>query len=558
MRQRLLAAALCAGICSIATAQTPAPESADPTFRADEIDPRGPSGRPQFEIGPYREVQWDQGPSRPMGNRRNRPNVILILADDLGYNDVSFNGGGLGDGSVRTPNIDSIAREGVNFAQGYAGHGTCAPSRAAIMTGRYATRFGFEFTPVHLAMTRRVGSSDYGLRQPLFYGDREAEMIPYDEQAVPLTETMIPEVMRQAGYHTIQFGKWHLGEGPQYRPTRRGFAESLGFTTSTLFLPRDHPRVVESVQEFDPIDRFLWASAQYYVRWNDTEVFEPRGHMTDYLTEQAVAAIRANRNRPFFMYLAHGAPHTPIAATREDYEMLSHIEDHTERVYAAMVMQLDRGVGRILQTLQEEGLDNDTLIIFTSDNGGAYYLGLADLNRPFRGWKQTFFEGGIRVPYFMRWPGRIPAGTTYHAPVAHIDLAPTIAAAGRTRMPGDRVIDGVDLVPFVRGERIGRPHQTLVWRSGSYQVIREGDWKLQVGDGSSSLWLFDLANDPTERHNLAEARPEVVERLQGLLAAHNAEQAPPLWPTLRALPVFLDQPLNRPQTEDGEYIYSPN
>lgn len=542
------------GSVLIASAQS---EEAPASSAQQAVDERiGPTNWARLNVGPPREVEWQAGPTRPVGNRRTRPNIILILADDLGYNDITFNGGGVAGGTVPTPNIDSIGRDGVNFVQGYAAHGTCAPSRAALMTGRYPTRFGYEFTPVPLAMARQVRRSHYGVRNPVYYEDREVDMIPYADMGVPTTEIMLPSILRQRGYHTLHIGKWHLGEASQFQPQNRGFDESLGYTSgSQFYLPPSDPRGVEARLPFDPIDRFLWAGAQFYIRYNGSEPFQPARHSTDYLTEQAVAAIRANRNRPFFMFLAYSAPHTPLQATREDYDALSHIEDHALRVYAAMIRQLDRGIGRVLQTLQEEGLEQDTLVIFTSDNGGAYYLGLPDINRPFRGWKQTFFEGGVRVPYFMRWPRRIPAGSTVYAPVAHLDVFSTAASAAGARIPTDRVVDGVDLLPFVLGERQGRPHEVLFWRTGPYQAVRAGDWKLQIGEIPATVWLYDLSVDPTERVNLAEQRPDVVERLRALIDAHNAQQVRSLWPQTGASPVMLDHPLNFPQSESDEYVY---
>jgi arylsulfatase A-like enzyme len=193
--------------------------------------------------------------------------------------------------------------------------------------------------------------------------------------------------------------------------------------------------------------------------------------------------------------------------------------------------------------------------MFVSDNGGAGYVGLPELNRPFRGWKLTYFEGGVRTPYLMRWPAVIPAGTTYRAPVSHFDLFATAVAAARVGLPKDRVIDGVDLVPYVTGKTKGRPHEVLFWRSGDYQVVRAGDWKLQVTAYPNKDWLFDLANDPTERINLAARMPGKVAELKQLLAEHNATQVKPLWPQLGLSPVMLDQTLAEPQTPDGEYVY---
>lgn len=505
-------------------------------------------------IGPPRDVVWNQGPQTPPKGRR-KPNIVLIVADDLGYNDITFTGGVAG-GTVPTPNIDSIAREGVCFAQGYAGHGTCAPSRAALLTGRYPTRYGFEFTPVPLGFARQVRQWQYGIHNPVYFADRERDIIPMSEMGIPTGEVTVGQLLQKAGYHTLQLGKWHLGTAEKFLPERRGFSESLGFSSGgSLYLPKGDPRGVESQQDFDPIDKYLWASLPFYVRKDGGEAFTPRRHMTDYLTDEAVAAIDANRNRPFFLYLSYNAPHTPLQPSREDYDALAHIQDHRLRTYGALVRGLDRGVGRVLQVLQERGLEEDTIVIFTSDNGGAGYVGLPDLNKPWRGWKMTFFEGGIHVPFFIRWPGKIRAGTTYHAPVSHFDIFSTVAGVAGAQVPKDRKIDGVDLLPYVQGKKAGRPHEKLFWRTGPYQVVRSGDWKLQVTDLPKKEWLFDLSSDPTERNNLAAARPELVAALKADLASFNAEQSKPLWPELGQGPVMIDHALHLPQHPNDEYVY---
>jgi len=515
-----------------------------------------PAGRPAFgpeAVGPSIDIAWQQGPDRPPAARR-KPNIVLIVADDLGYNDVTLNGGGVADGAVPTPNIDSIAREGVNFTQGYAGHATCALSRAAILTGRYPTRFGFEFTPAPAGLGKSMRTFDYGIRQPVSFPEREKDTIPYAKMGLPQSEITIAQLLKDAGYHTLHFGKWHLGESPEFEATRRGFSESL-LTSGSMYLPKDDPGVVNSEQAFDPIDRFLWVSMPFYAQKDGGPGFRPKRYLTDYLTDEAVKAIHANRNRPFFAYLAYNAPHTPLQATKADYDALPHIKDHRTRVYAAMIRALDRNVGRVLQQLQEDGLAEDTLVIFTSDNGGAGYIGLADVNKPFRGWKLTFFEGGLRGPYFMRWPRAIPSGSTYRAPVSHFDIFATVAAAAKAPVPRDRVIDGVDLVPYVSGRATGRPHDVLFWKSGEYQVVRAGDWKLQVTELPRKDWLFDLSSDPTERVNVAALMPEKVAELKRLLATHNAAQARPLWPQLGLSPVMLDHSLALPQAESDEYVY---
>jgi arylsulfatase A-like enzyme len=223
-----------------------------------------------------------------------------------------------------------------------------------------------------------------------------------------------------------------------------------------------------------------------------------------------------------------------------------------------MIRNLDRNVGRVLDALREQGLENDTLVIFTSDNGGANYLGLNDLNKPYRGWKATFFEGGLRVPFFMRWPGRLPKGEHVAEPVTHFDIYATAAAAAGATLPDDRIIDGTNLLPFVDKTATGRPHEALYWRSGNYRTIRMGDWKLQVDDTRRKQWLYNLADDPTEQHDRAAANPAKVAELAAALAKINAEQAKPLWPALIEVPVLIDKPLGRPVAETDEWIYWSN
>jgi uncharacterized sulfatase len=328
---------------------------------------------------------------------------------------------------------------------------------------------------------------------------------------------------------------------------------------SGLYLPQDHPDAVNAKQDFDPIDRFLWPNMRWAVRFeDDRDAFEPNGYLTEAFTDAAVDAIAANRNRPFFLYLAHWAPHVPLQALRADYDALGHIADHRLRVYAAMVRALDRSVGRVLDALEEHGLADDTLVIFTSDNGGAHYVGLPELNRPYRGWKLTLFEGGTHVPFFMRWPRRIPAGATYTAPVSHLDVFATAAAAADARLPADRSVDGVDLMPFLRGDAQGRPHPTLVWRSGPYQALRDGDWKLQVSDRPPQARLFDLEADPLEHDDLAEQEPARVEAMRRALEVHDREQAAPLWPSVLEAPVPVDKTLADPEAADDAYVYWPN
>ena len=501
-------------------------------------------------------ITWASGPAEaPQGERP--PNIIVILADDLGFNDISRNGGVAG-GIVRTPNIDAIAQQGVSVDIAYAANATCSPSRAAIMTGRYPSRFGFEFTATPQAFSRYLSHADpHALHQPIFHEDRVRDMPPLESLGVPSSEITIAEVLRARGYHTMHIGKWHLGERADMRPEAQGFDESLGFMAGAgMYMRGDDPGVVNAKLPFDPIDRFLWANLPYAVQYNGGQRFHPNEYITDYFANQAVAAIHANRNRPFFLYLAFNAPHTPLQAARADYDALANIPDHTERVYGAMVAGLDRGVGRVMQALRENGLDDNTLVIFTSDNGGAWYVGLPHINAPFRGWKATFFEGGVRTPFFARWPGHLPAGAHIEGPATHMDIFATAAAAAGA--PIERPVDGVNLLPALSGQSHTPPHDVLFWRSGPYRAVRAGVWKLQVSETPNRVWLFNLRDDPTEQHDLSAQQPARVAELRAMIEAQNAGMPAPIWPALLEGPVRIDVPLNAPWRQDQDYIYWSN
>jgi arylsulfatase A-like enzyme len=505
-------------------------------------------------VQPTREIVWAKGPKQAVTEQRPS-NIILIVADDLGINDISLNGGGVAGGLAKTPNIDRLALEGVNFTTAYAANATCSPSRAAMMTGRYPTRFGFEFTAVPTRFAEAVShGGGVGPHQSIFHGDRITKDMPdYPDMGVPTTEIMIPQLLKQAGYHNVHIGKWHLGEAPALQPQARGFDESLAVLAGgAMFLPADDPDAVNAKLPWDPIDRFIWANLRHAVTFNGGARFHPKGHMTDYFAEEAMKAIEANQNRPFFMYLAFNAPHTPLQATQADYAALSEIKDHKTRVYGAMIAQLDRRVGDVMAKLKQLDLDENTLVIFTSDNGGAWYNGIANLNAPYRGWKATFYEGGIRTPLFLRWPAKIAAGTQRSDMAGHLDLFSTIAAAAGASVPQDRVMDGGDILagPVARDR--------MFWRSGDYRAVRQGDWKLQVTKRPASQRLYNLAADPYEKQNLAAAEPARVGAMRQMLMAHDAGQAKPIWPGLIEAPVRLDVPLNAPWKDGQDYIYWTN
>lgn len=515
-------------------------------------------------VQPNRAISWASGPAAaPSSTDTNGadadatgrpPNVILIVVDDLGINDLSTDGSSIAGNAVPTPNINRIAQQGVNFSTAYAANATCSPSRAALMTGRYATRFGFEFTAVPPVFAENLAhGSENGLVPAIFHEELVAGSIDYEEMGVPQSEITIAELLRTRGYRTMHIGKWHLGESQQFLPNAQGFDESLQITGgASMLLPPDDPSGVDARIDFDPIDRFIWANLRYAVKWNGGPRFTPVGHLTDYFTDQAKAAVTANRDRPFFLYLSYGAPHTPLQATREDYDALPGISDHTTRVYAAMIRQLDRRIGDLMAHLEQLGIDDNTLVIFTSDNGGAWYTGIPDHNLPYRGWKATFFEGGIRTPLFMRWPARItPAGVRGDV-TGHIDVFATIAAAAGVPVPADRTMDGGDLLagPVAR--------DAIYWRSGGYRAMRAGDWKLQVTERPARARLFNLAEDPTEQRDLAAAQPQRVAAMRAMLEAHNRQMAEPLWPGLLEGPVRIDVPLNTPWSADQDYIYWTN
>lgn len=511
-------------------------------------------------------IDWSKGPATSVASNDERPpNIILILADDMGFNDISLYNGGAGDGTLQTPAIDAIGQLGAVFANGYAGNAVCSSSRAALMTGRYSTRFGYEFTPVPAAGATILKWSNDRLDSPLpSFIDVDAARKGGNIMTLgmPSSEITVAEVLQKAGYYNAHIGKWHLGQVEGMAPTDQGFDDSLSLAGS-LYLPKDHPNVVNA--QFDnAIDNMVWASGQYAARYNDGDLFEPKGYLTDYYTDNAVEVIEANANRPFFLYLAHWGIHNPLQAAREDYDALSHIEDHGLRVYSAMIRALDRSVARVVQAVENNGLTDNTVIIFTSDNGGAGYIDLKNINKPYRGWKLTHFEGGIHVPFMAKWPGEIAPGTRMSAPIHHFDLFSTIAlAAGAEEfIPDDRKIDGVDLMPFIRDQIQGVPHKTLFWRQGSLQSVLHEGWKLintHLADkNKQKQWLFDLSLDPNEKTNLVDTYPIKVAELEALLATHNAQQLAPLSPKWSESPQMIDKNNVSDFVEGDEYLYFPN
>ena len=398
----------------------------------------------KYPIDPNRPVVWKEGASSLSDANENKPNVVVILVDDLGFNDITFNGGGYKNGILSTPNIDSIGHNGVSFSNAYAAHATCAPSRAALLTGKYATKSGFEFTP-----TNKWGPYIFGKclgKDTLkgIYHESETGPISAEQQALSPDALTIADGVGQSGYHSMHIGKWHLGATDTSHPTACGFNESLNGGKGSLYLPANHPDVQNCVIDH-MIDTFLWPSMRYAVRTeHGSPPFEPEGYMTDFEASEAAKAISANKHNPFLLYLAFTSVHSPLQALKSDYDQLAHIPSHCDRVYASMLVALDRAVGTVLSSLEANGLTENTIVIFTSDNGGPNYIGQPNINAPYRGSKATFFEGGLRVPFFVKYPKLIRPGSIIDTTVSHVDIYPTVmAAAGVWNITHE--IDGKDL-----------------------------------------------------------------------------------------------------------------
>jgi len=503
---------------------------------------------------------WKEGPVVPNKTPDNRPNIILILADDLGFNDVSLYNGGAGSGSLLTPNIDQIAKDGVMFKNGYAANAMCAPSRASIMTGRYSTRFGFEFTPLFPGAVQLMKWIDDIQDNELKI---EIEEKLYEDvkdifsAGIPTEEITIAEALKDVGYYTAHIGKWHLGRVDGSHPNDQGFDDSL-FMEGGLYLPENDKRVVNAKTDH-AVDSMIWARSQFSASFNKSPNFAPGGYLTDYYTDEAIQVIEKNKYRPFFLYLAHWAVHNPLQALKSDVTAISHhTTGHNLQVYSGMITALDRSVGRIVDALEKNGLTDNTLIIITSDNGGASYIELADINNPYRGWKLTHFEGGTHIPFMAKWPDQIEAGTKFIPVVHHNDIFQTIAAAGNANVPTDRILDGVDFLPFVNGSKDGILHETLFWRQGHQQTVLHQGWKLIRTSKAEQKWLFHLEEDPTEQNNLISDYPDKVKLLEQLLDKHNLEQVEPLWPSVVNAPILIDKHTGQEYEKDDEYIYWPN
>ena len=495
---------------------------------------------PKDNVGPNQEVVWQQGPDlRDDG----RPNIIVIVADDLGINDMTNYDNLDPSGTVNTPNIDFIANTGIKFKNAYSGSATCAPSRGMIVTGRYASSTGYEFTPVPDGMARSINL--FNPEETRYLAENVENNPLFDNQGLPPEEITFAETLNEAGYYTAHIGKWHLGRGPKFAPLTQGFDESL-MMASGLFMPENDPNVVNAYLPWDPIDKFLWAILDYAASFNESSErdnwFKPKGYLTDYYTDEAIKVIESNKNRPFFLYLAHWGVHTPLQALKSDYDELTYISDHVERVYAAMIKSLDRSVGRIVESLQENGLSENTWIIFTSDNGGAGYIGLRYINSPYRGWKLTLFEGGIRVPLIFWKDGIEQRQLTQRA--THIDIMPTIHGLVDNLL--EHEVDGIDLF----SDQYDLNSRPIFWKTGHNKVVIKDNWKLQVADYPDKKWLYNLAEDPTEQIELSLEHPEKTTELLALIKHHSAGATETLYKPPLLANIEIDRTLKE-VSEDG-------
>ncbi len=396
-----------------------------------------------------------------------KPNIILFLADDLGYADIGVNG----CKDVPTPHIDAIAKSGVRFTDGYATHPVCSPSRAGLMSGMYQHRFGFE----HNSGPERFSAPNFGL---------------------PRDVPTLAEKLAAAGYTTGMIGKWHIGFTAGLRPHERGFDYHYGFLSGAhTYLPEKSDQ--------NPIIR-------------NGETVQPTKYLTEQFADEAVAFVERSGRKPYFLYFAFNAVHSPLEATSAYEARYPHMSDRKRRTYAGMLTALDDAIGRVMAKVRALGQEENTLVMFYSDNGGPT-AETTSRNDPLRGFKGQVFEGGIRVPFALQWKGTIPGGQTYREMVMGFDYHATALAAANVTPGKDQPLDGVNLIPFLTGRQLGAPHTQLFWRAGPQHAARIGDWKLVTVRAEPPM-LFNLAHDLGEQNNLAAHDPAKLAELQSAFA----------------------------------------
>ncbi len=424
-----------------------------------------------------------------------KPNIIVIVADDLGYADLGF----MGCTDIPTPHLDALAKSGVVCTSGYVSHPFCSPTRAGLLTGIYQQRFGHENNPKWLPNDNAVG--------------------------LPLEQVTIASALKNAGYTTAMVGKWHLGAHPVYHPNRRGFDEYFGC------LGGGHQYFDHNQFKTDPMK----AKQEYFIPIvrNATTVEESE-YLTDAFGREASAFVVAHKAEPFFLYYAFNAPHTPLQAPPKYLDRVKGIADEKLRKYGAMICGMDDAIGKLLDTLREQKLTDKTMILFFSDNGGPTSVTNCR-NTPLRGAKGDVYEGGVRVPFVVSWPGTLAPGR-FNDPVSSLDVFPTALALAGSTAPKGVTLDGVNLLPFLKGDaKTSLAQRSLYWRTGGGQsiAIRKGANKL-VRVGKKPTELYDLSTDIAEKNNLATTNTETVATLQKELDAWNATLIAPKWEALNA------------------------
>jgi arylsulfatase A-like enzyme len=469
---------------------------------------------------------------------RKRPNVIVILADDMGHGDLSAYGSQL----VETTHIDSIGRDGVRFTDGYSSAPLCSPSRAGLVTGRYQQRFGFEQQVSSGAWPeRREVRLDDGSLAPL---QGEAEFL---RRGIPLSEKNFGELFKAAGYRTAVIGKWHLGHGPDFLPHNRGFDHSVVFygNTSLQSTNPDDPEMFSLKVDFhDEASDTAWTREGLNEIRRNGEIVKVDQYLMFYFRDQVVDFIKQQQaperghgqaDQPFFLYFAMNSPVPPLQVPRHYFEALrSTIPNIAQRGYNALVKAQDDAVGAVLAALRDAGLEDNTFVVFVSDNGTA--LSRPGSNAPFSGGKYSTMEGGIRMPYMMKWPGHIPAGMVFSKPVSTLDILPTAAAACGVPTSASQPLDGVDLLPFLQGTQAGAPHEALFWKLAAYSAVRVGKWKLYLEPKNGVARLYDLEQDVAEKNDLSAAEPRIFEELKARYEAWDRSLPPRAWTNIS--PVF--------------------
>ena len=414
-----------------------------------------------------------------------KPNIVLLFADDAGFADFGFQK----SMDFKTPHLDELARHGTRCTSAYVTASVCGPSRAGLMTGRYQERFGFEENNVPTAM------SSAGLTG--------------EDMGLPLNQKTIADYLKEQGYKSLALGKWHLGGADRYHPLKRGFDEFYGFRGGDRsYWPSEEPGFLRELER------------------NLGHFKEHEGYLTDVLADEACAFIERNKDNPFFVYLSFNAVHTPMHALQEDMDKFPQLNGKRKQ-QAAMILAMDRACGKVLDKLEDLGLADDTLVVFSNDNGGPTDANMSN-NDPLSGVKGTHLEGGIRVPFVIKWPRHIKADTTYEYPVSTLDLLPTFLDASGGDTSALKGMDGKSLIPFLNGSRTARPHQTLYWKKETRAAIRDGDWKLIRLPDRPAL-LYNLAQDISETHDQADKYPDKVKQLYKKLFAWELTLERPLW-----------------------------